>query len=79
MERMFVCTLHKQHDCSYRMYGYECELKSRSVFAVSSCEYRCGLTVLAAAKPEESPENVEQQGQPEKTADTMEAEIKEIF
>jgi hypothetical protein len=79
MEKTFICTLHKQHDCNYRQYGYECALKTRSEFAIATCQFRRELSVLAAAGQGESPENVVQQPQPEKNAGTMEAEIKEIF
>ena len=61
MEQTFVCILNKAHDCAYRRYGYECELKVRDGYAVASCKYRVETAVLPVAKLDESPENFAQQ------------------
>jgi len=41
-------------------------MREDSGYAKLTCQYRVEAVVLAAAEPEESPENVVQQGQPEK-------------
>ena len=79
MEKEFICMLHSKHDCEHRNYSKRCAMREDSGFAKRTCKYRVEAVVLAAAELEESPENVVQQGQPEKTTDTMEAEIKDIF
>jgi len=53
-----------------------CSLNEKSPFA--SCPHRIAAVELAA-QLEESPVNVAQQAQPEKTADVMEVEMKECF
>jgi hypothetical protein len=79
MEEEYLCLLHSNHKCKNRDYQRGCAMKESSGFAKVSCKYRFKAVVLAAAEKMESPANVVQQGQPEKTADTMEAEIKDIF
>ena len=84
MENEYLCTLHKQHDCTYADYNHrKCNLKLKDGFATCSCQYQIQAVVLAAAEPEESPENVVQQtngGSEASTqiaADTM--DLKDIF
>ena len=86
MEAQFICTLHSDHYCIHRSHGYgcshECGLKISEGYVVSYCLHRLKATELpAAAKPEEPPVNIEQQGQPEitATAESMQSEIEKIF
>lgn len=79
IKKEFICILHSEDEgCGSKGYNRECDLKTRSPYATATCPYRVEA-VLAAAEKEESPVSGVQQGQPEKTADTMEKEITDIF
>ena len=83
MEKEFICMLHSEHDCEHRNYNKRCAMREDSGFAKRTCQYRVAAVVLAAAEPEESPENVVQQtngGSEASTqiaADTM--DLKDVF
>lgn len=79
MEKEFICMLHSEHDCENRNYRKGCAMREDSGYAKRTCQYRVEAVVLAAAEDSGVAKNVVQQGQPEKTADTMEMDIKEIF
>jgi hypothetical protein len=61
VEKEFICMLHSKHDCENRNYSKLCAMREDSGFAKRTCQYRVAAVVLAAAEPEESPENVVQQ------------------
>ena len=83
MEKEFICMLHSKHDCKHRNYSQRCAMREDSGYAKCICQYRVEAVVLAAAEPEESPENVVQQtsgGSEDSTkiaADTM--DLKDVF
>ena len=82
MKTEYICTLHSEHDCTHRRYNKrDCELQVIEGYATSSCIHRMEAVELAAAEKEESPVNVEQQGQPviTATAESMQSEIEKIF
>ena len=61
MEKEFICMLHSEHDCQHHNWHKNCAMREESGFAKRTCQYRVEAVVLAAAEPEESPENVVQQ------------------
>ena len=81
-DKEIICLLDSEESCSARSYDNRiCKLKQCAKLA--SCQYQFIAIQLqgVAAKPEESPVPVIQQGQPEitATAESMQSEIEKIF